>query len=69
MFLRYIGQNKNYGLKKFFVYPCKVYTKNNYIWVKARDYGLSFPRKYVRIPYDSIESIYYDWTSYNIERR
>lgn len=69
MFLRYIGPNKNYGLKKGFIYPCKVYTKNNYIWVKARDFGLNFPKKYVRIPYDSIESICYDWTSYNIERK
>ena len=32
----------------------------------ARNYAFKFPKKYVRIPYSSVERIYYEWTSYDV---
>lgn len=61
MLLRFIGQDGDYGLKNGLVYLCKVYTKNNSIWVRARSYAFKFPKKYVYIPYYTIERMYSEW--------
>ena len=64
MLLRFIGEYGSYNLKTGLVYPCKVYTKDNFIWVRVRSYALKFPKRYVRIPYTTIESLYSEWRAY-----
>lgn len=61
MLFRFVGKDGDYGLKNGLVYPCKVYTKNNYIWVRVRNYAFKFPKKYVYIPYSSIERMSTEW--------
>lgn len=64
MLLRFVGQDKDYDLRSGLVYPCKVYTKKNFIWVRARNYALKFPKRYVYIPYVTIERLYSEWRAY-----
>ena len=61
MLFRFMGQDGDYGLRNGLVYPCKVYTKNHYVWVRVRNYAFKFPKKYVRIPYSSIERMSAEW--------
>ena len=67
MFLRFVGQDGDYRLKNGIIYPCKVYTKDHFIWVQARNYAFKFPKRYVRIPYRSVERICYEWTTYDVK--
>ena len=61
MILRFVGQDGDYKLRNGLAYCCKVYTKNNFVWVRARSYALKFPKKYVYIPYNSIEHMCSEW--------
>lgn len=61
LLLRFIGENGDYGLRNSEVYPCKVYTKNKYIWVKVRNYGLKFPKRYISIPYCYVWRFHDEW--------
>lgn len=61
MLLRFVGQDGDYRLRNGLVYPCKVYTKDNYIWVRARSYAFKFPKRYVYIPYRSLEHLFNEW--------
>jgi len=61
MLLRFIGQDGDYGLKNGLVYPCKVYSKDKYIYVRAKSYAFKFSKRHVYIPYVTIERMYNDW--------
>ena len=61
MILRFVGQNGDYKLINGLVYPCKIYTKDNFVWVRVRSYAFKFPKKYVYIPYNSIEHMCSEW--------
>lgn len=61
IFLRFIRPTCDYGLETGQIYPCQIYMKNNFIWIRARSYDFKFPKKYVSIPYKSLYSISIDW--------
>lgn len=64
MLLRFVGKDRDYNLRNGLVYPCKVYSKKGFIWVKARSYAFKFPKRYVYIPYAMIECLYSEWRVY-----
>ena len=61
MILKFVGQEGDYRLSKGLVYRCKVYTKDNFVWVRVRSYALKFPKMHVYIPYNSIERMCSEW--------
>ena len=61
LLLRFVGQDGDYGLHNGLIYPCKVYSKKDRIWIKARSYAFKFPKRYVYIPYNSIERMCSEW--------
>lgn len=61
MILRFVGQDGDYRLRNGLPYCCKIYTKDNFIWVRVKNYALKFPKKYVYIPYNSIEDMCSEW--------
>lgn len=61
MILRFVGQDGDYGLMNGLAYCCKIYTKDDFVWVRARISVSKFHKKYMRIPYTSIEHMCSEW--------
>lgn len=64
MILRFIGQNGDYGLKNGLRYICKIYTKDNFVYIRVRNYALKFPKRYICIPYRTVERMCSEWTTF-----
>lgn len=64
MLLRFVGLNEDYKLKHGLVYDCRIYSKNEYVWVKVKLNSLIFSNRFVHIPYATIERMYSEWRAY-----